>query len=363
MVGDEDQSIYGFRGAAPEEILDFEKKYEKAAILKMEENFRSTKEIIHAANTLIKNNKNRLPKQMITNNIKGNQVQFIEQETLAAQYDYVNVLCKKLIGNTAVLFRYKDSVLPLVYLFEKSNIPYILKNRREIPIDSVFMRAIIATLRIIDNQADYKDFDLFYNRFNTKINLFLSQEQLQKLKVEYKRGKDIFALLYAVDSNKIPLEAEFEAIREKDVVSALADIDTMVKKYFSKKFFRQYSWFECIAQNEQSIASLLSTVEKLKNICKAGKDCKNGINLATIHSSKGLEYDNVVLMDLIDKQFPAERSIKDTSDKEEETRVCYVAITRARNNLYIISSSKSNGNFKRSKFVPMMCGDTDWEYK
>ena len=355
MVGDEDQSIYGFRGADPTEILNFENKYKNAIVLKMEENFRSTKQIVEIANTLILNNKKRMPKKMFANHLQDVPVHFVVRETIEEQYDFIEDLCTSHFGSMAALFRYKDEVLPLVYLLEKSNACYTLKNRKEIPIDNVFTRTITGALRLIVNKANFQDFEYFYKRFCRRVDLSISVEQMKSISTQYGKGENIFNVLQNNKIEAAKLKNNFNKIKKEEPVTGLDILDNMVDNFFSKKYTRQFLLFKCVAAKEKDIRSLLAAINNMKDICQNGSD-SGGVVLSTIHSSKGLEFDNVVLTGLIDGLFPSER-IEDTQDPEEETRLCYVAITRARKNLCIVSPSENSHYLKPSKFIAMMKGE------
>lgn len=354
MVGDEDQSIYGFRGAEPKEILEFKKRYPKAIVIKMEHNYRSTKKIIKTANKLIGHNKKRFKKNMFTANNAGEDVTFYRLNSLEEQYAKAYELAQKVKGSTAVLFRYKDSVLPLVNLFENKGIGYSLKNSREIPVDSAFSRMMLCLMKVALNKVeDPREFIYFYRRFKKKLDIELNENQLSRFPAYFSKTRDVFRTLKQIGCYDIDLESfmdDMKYIQGLNAAEALSELDLLVNYQLSTAYKRQFSLLKCIAENLDSLEALIQRMSYLQNLCTNGeREQGEGAVISTMHASKGLEYDNVIVMDLIKKQFPAEKD-KDSgiSDIEEERRLCYVAVTRAKKRLYIIAP---NSVWRVSEFV------------
>jgi DNA helicase-2/ATP-dependent DNA helicase PcrA len=353
MVGDEDQSIYGFRAAYPEALLSFEKNHKDAQVLVMEENFRSNAQIVSAADRFIQKNEFRHKKTMRPSRPEGTAVREIELTGRRAQYSYLLKVAQNCTTETAVLYRDNESILPVVDLLERDGIDYRIRNA-----DLTFFshRIILDIGSIIRFAQDPCDTELFLKIYY-KIGTYMSKAAALEA-CQLSAQKELPVLEAALRFGKIP------AGTQKAVKSMQTNLEMLLKESASQAVSRivrvmGYSDYlerahvndgklrilEALAVNEVSADRLLERMQELSEIIRGKKsspDCK--LIFSTIHSSKGLEYDTVYLMDAIDGIFP-ETIVKDRNQAsmeerkiyEEQRRLYYVAVTRAKNHLNIFS--------------------------
>lgn len=353
MVGDEDQSIYGFRAAYPEALLDFEKNHFNARLLLMEENFRSGAEIVEAADRFIRKNELRHEKHMNPHRGKGTTILEMEMKDRREQYEYLAQVAENCNTDTAVLYRDNESILPVVDLLERRGLDYCIRNA-----DLTFFsnKVVLDIQDIIMFAADPYNAELFmkiYYKIGTYMNKAAAMEACR---ISESRGIPILdaALQYC----DIPAGTRGSVMSIKNHISSVLSENAGRAVYRINKFMgygdymdrvhirgEKLQIIEAIAAGEPSAMRLIDRLQELSVIIKEKKsahDCR--LVLSTIHSSKGLEYDTVYLMDVKDGVFP-ERVIKDRKKAslkelklyEEERRLYYVGVTRAKNNLIIFS--------------------------
>ena len=349
MVGDEDQSIYGFRAAYPKALMQFEQTYPNARVLLMEENYRSTPEILRLADGFIQKNSGRHPKTIRPTRASGRDVQLITAADRAAQYPWLVNMAAARSGQTAILYRNNDSALPLIDLLERQGIAYRCKQMD----DTYFTHRIVTdVLDIIAFARDGQNAEAF-------------------LRIYYKCGGGIskkaaeFACERSRSSGKPILEEllRFPQLSSyaRDSVTALIDLlpqilrDTAARglnRIWLELRYKDYveqqrldaNKFEILcllARREPSLDALLARLEQLRSlVANPPVQPEAAVILSTIHSSKGLEYDTVYLLDVLDNILPAVTEPKSEEEQEryqEERRLFYVAMTRARNHLYLFS--------------------------
>ncbi len=376
MVGDEDQSIYGFRAAFPQALLDFGKTYPGAKILLMEKNYRSTKSIVIPANIFIKQNKGRYQKNMYTENDEGEAVVFKHVESRNEQYAYLTSVLKnkRNLSECAILYRNNISAIPLVDFLEYNNIPFYIRDTNLHFFKHWVVNDILAFIRLALNPRDIEAFGQIYY----KTNAFIKREMFEYVVENMGKGKGaIETLLYYPGLSKETYEAikylagQIETI---DYFKPLKAIEFIEKECEYEKYVRRaakelgYSVesLNYIIDSLKSIASRVDTFdeffERLSVLKSAVENSsknrnKNAVVLTTIHSSKGLEFDRVYMIDLVDGQFPSSKSISDLKEgncalMEEEVRLFYVGVTRARKYLELITFSKANNKqVSVSRFV------------
>lgn len=382
MVGDEDQSIYGFRGAYPKALLDFKKVYKGSQVLLMEQNYRSTKSIAQSADRFIKQNKSRYDKSMFCVNEEGTKIQRRNLIDLKDQYEYVAELIKKEKsegkGNKktsiGILFRNNESVIPIIDVFLKENISFSVRENRS----GFFSHFVLDDIKAYCRFAkDFGDIDAF-EKIYFKLDCYISKQMFDYVKAN-SRG-NVFNTLLDIpnlfDSNikKILQRREqFEKLRTlkaKEVIGFiendmdyLNNINSLEGKGFVKEsLLQKLSVLKCVGAGLDDFCTssdIFSRLDVIEEVMASSNDRvkDNGVTLSTVHSSKGLEFDKVILVDMIDGQFPSKESVKlrdegDLSLFEEEVRLFYVAVTRARRDLLIICSSVFNGRLVRvSRFV------------
>ncbi len=371
MVGDEDQSIYGFRAAYPDALLNFEKDHKDAKVLLMEENFRSRKFIVDSAQHFISQNVLRHEKTMFTKRSGKGAIHTISLKSRTAQYSYLEKVAKDCQTETAVLYRDNESILPLVDLLERNNIPYRVKN-----MDLSFFthRTINDISNVIRFAADPGNDELFfqiYYKLKTYLSKALAAEACQQAR---KHGLPIIdaALSFCklpkgTEANLLELRANLKNLLEDKADQAIGRITRQMgyNDYLERNKISESKIFilRSLSYQEDSPMSLLERLKDLQFILKeknSDPECK--FILSTIHSSKGLEYDTVYLMDVMDGIFPQEvpdiawkscsiRKAASGDDMEnleifeEERRLFYVAVTRAKNSLNIFEYKNEDTTF------------------
>lgn len=337
MVGDEDQSIYGFRAAYPDALMEFERKYPGAQILKLEQNYRSTPEIVKLANAFIKQNKKRYPKKMFTERPTGERVKFLKCKHREEQYHSIaSKLLTRWEGETAVIYRNNESAIPLIAEMTKQNKPFRCRG-----MDTVFFnsRTVIDIRNIMLSALNPYSFDLFwktYNLFNAHVSKKATYNATHSLD-RRKHASLWYALYYNDDvsrnyKQKVKSIADgLVAIKKRD--NALYAIQTIRQLGYKRADDDRTFILSTLADKDESIGAFLSRLDKLEyDMQHASYNRHVPYVLTTIHSSKGLEFDNVIIMDEILPIFPDNRS-----DIEEERRLFYVAMTRAKSNLILLS--------------------------
>jgi DNA helicase-2/ATP-dependent DNA helicase PcrA len=374
IVADDDQSIYGFRGAYPQALLNFTKIYNGARKFFMEENFRSSSNIVFTSNQLIKNNNNRYDKNIYTKNPDGKPVTIVK---IKDEYDQLKYLVKELSGvvnptSTAILYRNNISAVPLVDKLTRHNIPFYIKDSKITFFKHWAVKDIICFLRLIIDNSDIESFEHIYY----KMKGYISKALVQFVKENNKSESVFDTLLKYPDfksfqyDNIYRLKSDFKRLLKRKPVSILNSIEADLEyndyvKDYCKKFGYSYtnvktviSTLKIIASETNSIIEFLDRLEKLQHFMEDNKRNKtNGVLLSTIHSSKGLEFENVYMIDLVDGDIPSSSSIDlhDNGNKEalgEERRLFYVGMTRAKSNLKLITINTRDGEYMaQSRFI------------
>ena len=377
MVGDEDQSIYGFRAAYPEALLSFEDRYPGARVLLMETNYRSDAGIVAAADAFIRQNSLRHEKHMRPWHQEAGTIRTIDIARRKGQYGYLLKVARNLMEKdaedqktTAVLYRDNESALPLIDLLEKQEIPYRIKNA-EI---SFFSHRIVNDIRnIILFAADTTNAELFLQIYY-KLQFFIKKADAEAICAQAKREEiSVFdaALSYYG-------EGDWTAGKVKAMRTHMAN---MMREPADKALFRilnpmgyldyversglkntKTEILQMLAQGERSPLALVERLDALAEILRNKEDDKEAkLVLSTIHSSKGLEYDTVYLLDVADGIFPetvltSYRSAdkEEIAAYEEERRLFYVGVTRAKENL-ILFHAKTKSTFLE-QFLPDLRG-------
>ncbi len=363
MVGDEDQSIYGFRAAYPEALLSFESDHPNAKVLLMEENFRSNANIVEAANLFIQKNTLRHEKNMKATKGTGSEIREITLKSRGAQYSYLSKVAQDCSEQTAVLYRDNESAIPLVDLLERSNIPYRIRNAEL----SFFTHRVVIDIQNIMrfaydmNNADL--FELIYYKLSTYLN---KQMALKACEVSREHGISVFAAIFRYLELKPQtrkslkaLETHLNNMRGEKPQKALNRIIYYMGygEYMERAGLGMGKTYilKVIAGREDTIKSFLGRMEELKEIFQNKKNDANCLFiLSTVHGSKGLEYDNVYMIDIQDGIFPEEvpydlkrASREEIGIYEEERRLFYVGATRAKNNLYLFRTDEESTFIKQ----------------
>ena len=356
VVGDDFQSIYSFRGANYKNILNFEKDYQDAKTILLEQNYRSTGNILKAANDVIKHNRERKDKNLWTENEEGEKIKYYRafNERDEAQYTIrkIKELVNKEIAYKDIAILYRTNAQSRIIEEEmlKENLPYrvvgsfYFYNRKEI-------KDLIAYLRLIHNDKDNVSLTRVINTPKRGIGLKTIQNITE-------RADSLGVSMYdAISSGK---ELAFkETIEDLKKVSENITLTELIDKVLDTTGMRE----ELEKENSLESEVRLENLEEFKSITKAFeekeglisledflleislvsdveeyKDDDNRINLMTIHSVKGLEFDHVFIVGLEEGIFPHINSLMENSELEEERRLCYVAITRAKKDLHLVNT-------------------------
>ena len=357
-VGDDCQSIYSFRGANYKNILNFEKDYNDAKVILLEQNYRSTSTILDAANQVIKNNKMRKDKNLWTARGIGEKIKYYRAYNELDEAQYVIRKIKELLKrdieykDIAVLYRTNAQSRVLEEEFLKENLPYrvvgsfYFYSRKEI-------KDLIAYLRLIHNSKDNVSLLRVINTPKRGIGLKTIENLTAKADEE---GISIFE---AIDKGK---ELEFKNLIERlkevseeltltELIDKVLDATGMKKELEdegtleSEVRLENLEEFKSITKSFEEREGLVSLEEFLLEISLISdveeyKNDPNRISLMTVHSVKGLEFNHVFVVGLEEGIFPHMNSLMESSDIEEERRLCYVAITRAKDDLHFVNARR-----------------------
>jgi len=361
MVGDEDQSIYGFRAAYPEALMNFEKEHKGARVLLMEENFRSNAEIVNAANKFIQKNINRKPKNMYAFREAGEPVREMKLASRKEQYGRIIKMTQQSDEQVAVLYRDNESALPLIDLLERSGVQYKVKASDM----SFFTHKIVQDfVNIIRFAYDARDTEAFLQIYY-KLNTYVSKNSAV-LACEFSKKKDITVWEALLTLASVGEGTKKGCRRVMEQMNKIKDerADIAVARIFSHMGYKDYSVrmnmrtskisiLKAIGANEENPLGLLRRLDELADIMGEKRTSnRSKLILSTIHSSKGLEYDTVCLIDVCDGLFP-EKIITspENAEKEElavyeeERRLFYVGATRAKNKLYLFTYADEDSFF------------------
>ncbi len=364
VVGDDDQSIYRFRGATIENILDFEKQYKGARVIRLEQNYRSTQAILNSANSVIVHNRGRKGKRLWTANGIGQPVVVYEAPDERAEASYVaGQIIQKSKGKNfkdyAILYRTNAQSNALEYALKRSGIPYrVIGGTRFF--DRAEIKDMLAYLCVINNRSD----DLRLNRIINNPPRGLGTKSLETAQrladAEQKPLYDVIldAKSYAPLEKIVPKLSTFTSMIE-ELDQMLADGISLPDFY--EELMIRTGYIEMLQKKDteenktrlenvrELKSSILSYVENAETPSLAGfleeialytdieeyNDGDDAAVMMTMHSSKGLEFPHVFLVGFEDGLFPGMKAIGDMEEMEEERRLCYVAITRAKQSLTI----------------------------
>ena len=359
MVGDEDQSIYGFRAAYPDALMQFEQTYPKARVLLMEENYRSTPEILRLANGFIRKNTDRRPKTVRPTRVSGANVHLISAADRTAQYAWLLDMAAHCDGQTAVLYRNNDSALPLIDLMERQGLPFRCRQMD----DTFFTHRLVADLLdIIAFANDRRNTEAFL-RIYYKIGCGITKKAAEyACEACQHSGKTVLEELltfsplsqYARDSAAGLMDL-LPQLLEETAARGLKRIWTELryKDYVEQQQLdgNKFEILTLLAEREADLNTLVARLDYLRMLVSAPPEpSSEGLILSTVHSSKGLEYETVYLLDVLDGILPAVTEPKGPEEKrryQEERRLFYVAMTRAKDHLYLFSCLDRSSSFIR----------------
>ena len=348
MVGDEDQSIYGFRAAYPQALTEFESVYPGAKVLYMEQNYRSTEQIVAAADRFIQKNQNRHPKHMRATKGSGPELQECSVFDRLEQYKTICELAKSCQGETAVLYRDNDSALPLIDLLDREGVTYRSRQVESLFFTNRTVRDVEDIIRFAQCPNDGERFMNIYYKLGAGISKAAAQEAVLWAQRE---GTTILGYLSALSSVSPWTRRQCKGLQSNLQLLLQERGDQAVRRIVQDMGYGAYleeremdagkmDILEALGSAQPSPQQLLLRLEELQEVVQAGspadRDCP--LILSTIHSSKGLEYERVILMDVADGMFPktmaGEQSTPEEREAyEEERRLFYVGMTRAKREL------------------------------
>ncbi len=355
VVGDANQSIYSWRNADYRNILNFEKDYKNAKVVLLEENYRSTNTILKAANSVIKNNREGTKLNLWTSSGDGEKIEYIRLEDEIKESSFVIKKIKEMMdegyqySDFAVLYRTNAQSRTIEEAFVRSNIPYNIigsyyfYSRKEI-------KDLIAYLNLVYNSNDSVSLERVINTPKRGIGTKTIEN------IRNKARENNISMFDAIESGK---ELEFKKLilelQEDAKTLSLSELieDTLVKsgiraEYELDKSLESDAKIEnlnefksvAVAFEESGVYDLSTFLENILLVSDAGqyKENKDAVNLMTLHSAKGLEFKVVFILGMEEGIFPHNRSFESASELEEERRLCYVGITRAKSILYLLSA-------------------------
>ena len=368
MVGDEDQSIYGFRAAYPQALTEFDRVYPNAKVLYMEQNYRSTEQIVAAADRFIQRNKHRHPKHMRATRGSGPELREISVYDRQRQYRYLCKMAEDCNTETAVLYRDNDSALPLMDLLERAGIPYRCRQVESLFFTNRVVRDIADIIRFAQEPGNADYFLNIYYKLGAGISRALAREAVAR-----SGGAGETILEYIASS------AAASPWTRKQCKALQTHMNNLLEEPADKAVYRIVHFMgygayletrggdlnkaeilAALGAEEPTPGRLLERLEELREVVQAGAgtpDCP--FVLSTIHSSKGLEYDRVILMDVADGMLPKVvpdrgATAQELDAYEEERRLFYVGMTRAKRELNIVTFRKvgMESAFSREIFPP-----------
>lgn len=358
MVGDDDQSIYGFRGAYPQEIYSFRVNYPNPTIKYLENNYRSFKEITNISDSFIADTR-VFPKTIHSVKGKGGTVNLINIKNWNEQFlwvtDYIRNNSNKSIG---ILYRDNTSAIPLVALCKRQNIPFTLLGGNEFFFESRPVLNVFDALRMVQNPYDIQLFKrtartFFYGIEEKKRDYWIPKLIREKHMTMFEATLSQYEMYGGSEYNK--------ASRYYRVFSRMSDNVTECLRLLQRSDYGYAFAGELVidtllylAEEGQTIAEYMEAIEQFKDYLSGKIDDNRSVCLSTIHSAKGLEFDTVIIVDAIDGVFPSTHEI-DSSDYNEEKRIFYVGLTRAKKELTVF-----NIKDKASPFVDELISRQTW---
>lgn len=368
MVGDEDQSIYGFRAAYPDALKEFSQSYNEAEILMMETNYRSTNEILYAANSFVSKNRFRYKKNIKPYRGSGDPVQKINVADRVTQFKYLLEIARDCKDDTAVLYRNNDSAIPMIDMLERNGILYNINTKKQNGFSGFFSHSVVVdVIDIIKFSYDPYNAEIFM-RIYYKFCIYIKQESaLYACEQSRKTGKTILdelacapGITLSTKERIIDILINLSEVQKKNAEGALDHIRSFLNydKYTKEKNLDsgKLKILYMLAKNEITPESFINRLDELKNIIKYHNNRETvKFMLSTIHSSKGLEYKVVYLLDVLNGILPMISETDCKTDErinlyEEERRLYYVAMTRAKDTLNLFNCDGIKSDFNDEIF-------------
>lgn len=385
VVGDSDQSIYAWRGADIANILSFEKDYPNATIILLEQNYRSTKKILEAANKVIENNQNRKPKNLWTENMDGNKLFYYRADSEQGEAQFVagkiNELTRngKKLSDIAILYRTNAQSRVMEEVLLKSNLNYAIVGGTKF-YDRKEIKDLLAYLRLIANPDDDISLRRIINvpkrgigatsmdkvanyALQYDLSLFQALESVELIGISAKATKAAreFIQLIKNYTNQQEYLSVTELVEEvidktgyRDMLQEEKSIEAQSRIENIDEFLSVTKAFEENNEDKSLIGFLtdLALVADIDQLDEKKEESHDAVTLMTLHSAKGLEFPVVFLLGLEEGVFPHSRSLMDEQEMEEERRLAYVGITRAEEELFI-TNAQMRTLFGRTNMNPV----------
>jgi DNA helicase-2/ATP-dependent DNA helicase PcrA len=372
VVGDADQSIYGWRGADIRNILDFETDYPDAVVIKLEQNYRSVTTILNAANAVIENNSDRRPKKLIGTREIGDKIQYYLAQDEHDEAKFVTDNITKLnsihnipYGDIAVLYRTNAQSRVIEEWFMRQGIPYTMVGGLKF-YDRKEIKDILAYLKVIYNPADMISLQRIINvpkrgigaasiekmleaaaeNNLTFFDVLSNTENVPRLTAKVKQKcEDLTTLIFSLmgNLNKLPLRDIIEkVIEESGYMAELQKEGTAQSESRIENIKELLTVARDFAEEEETENNLENFLERVALVADIDTVdfVEEKVTLMTLHSAKGLEFRVAFLVGLEEGIFPHSRTLMNETELEEERRLCYVGITRAKEKLYLTSAKK-----------------------
>lgn len=370
VVADDDQSIYTWRGADPTYLLEFKKVYPDAVILKMEQNYRSTKDIVDVSKQFIEKNRNRYPKDMFTENGVSTPIQLKHVKTRKDQLERVIYDClnEPDLSEVAILFRNNSSSTMYVSELHRRGIPFYMKDADDKFFNHWVIEDILNFMRLSFN-VERKD---IFAKIVLKMDLFVSRKMVQQFENSPMEG-NVFEVFRNVNTLKAQQVKKLKDYQKGYEVLAqmrpMRVIQTIRRdlgyeaalKSRAEKFGYRTDYLMDVLDTLENIAMPLRTMVEFANRLNELKEAvqqakfdppENAVTLSTFHSAKGLEFNRVFMIDCLKGIIPSEEDEEDQEALEESRRLFYVGMTRAKQQLEIYSYQEDDGRSKQaSRFV------------
>lgn len=366
MVADDDQTIYDFRGACPEQLLDIKSLLPNIKTYFMEQNFRSTKEIITVANNVIRNNKSRYEKTMFTNrkeNRKSVDLIYLEDTQQQNKYIVEHIINEK--TDTALLYRNNLSAIPVANILHKNGIKFYINNYKTNFFNHWIVKDVMCIIRLINDSSDVEALSNIYYKMKT----YLNKNMINRLVGLDTHGEDVFEYIINnfelkdhVYDRILTLKICFEEARKKKVGKGIKDILSQIDyiEYIDKMPEKSTTFNEIIS----TIIEVLDDVDdyseadgKIFGLSKIIESSTNNrdsnIFLSTLHGAKGLEFSEVYLLNVLDSIIPAIKKGNMEKNKkavESDRKLFYVGLTRAKDKLKILVPGSNGSIFVQEMF-------------
>ncbi len=364
MVGDEDQSIYGFRAAYPEALMNFQKDYKNAHVHLLETNYRSGKDIVAAAALTISKNTVRHKKNIKAYREDFGKISRLDTKTRRDQYNYLAKKALESEDEIAILYRNNESALPLIDMLDRYGVEFKIKNTDATFFSHPVVNDIRDFIKLAYNPSDDEAFMRIYYKMNVGISKVMAQGAIYNFKnegiLDYISRQDSIStgMRYRIKT----LIANFVKLKSEKASSGL---NRIINEMGYGKFVEnrgldtgKLDILKILSAKADNLLEFIERVDELQVLMSEGQssdDCK--VILSTIHSAKGLEYEKVYMLDMVDGVLPCCKkpgryaTADEVEAYEEERRLYYVGITRAKNELYIFTYDyDTTSQFSRELF-------------